>query len=217
MPNRTIQVLGNGYGSDTCNATCIFDGNLVFSGPIPTLNLTEPLLLANEQSILFSFEISAETHGTFPVSITFENGDFGFVEAITSNYGPVENPIFTTEQYQLLSDVNTTPAQRIEICSPLANPPFTSEELAILETGNQAQFEQIMKSRGLTVQISGGPSIFLPCSRAQAKNNIFINGVSFTIPNPLPPGIVGEWGYQVPIINNSGTTTFDLAINKAVL
>jgi hypothetical protein len=48
------------------------------------------------------------------------------------------------------------------------------------------------------------------------KNND-INGIAVAPPDPLPSGVTGEWGWEIPCINDGvGTISFDLIITAGV-
>jgi len=105
MTTRTVQFYGQGYSIPPaaglaltpCTITATVDGNVVFSGPIPTLETSDIYRLPDEQEVLFSFEIPLITTGntyTLPVSLAI-SGDDVFLEQINSNYNSVtvdDNP-----------------------------------------------------------------------------------------------------------------------------
>jgi hypothetical protein len=151
MANRTIQIWGQGYGSTPCTANVTFGGDIVFSGPIPTVDSTIVARLPDEQTMLINFEVPIELSGTFPVTIEFVGTD-AFISAVLANYS-VQNDSET----------------------------------------------------------------FFPVALPQYKTNVNINGIAVAPPDPLPSGVTGEWGWEIPCINDGvGTISFDLIITAGV-
>ena len=111
MANRTIRVLGYGYGSTTCSANVSYNGATVFSGTIPTLNQAEILLLGSEQTVILTFEIDVVAAGTFPLTINFTGGNAAYIEQIFSNYMPVRNPIYSASDWDIITNPSSTSAQ----------------------------------------------------------------------------------------------------------
>jgi hypothetical protein len=87
MTNRTIQVHGQGIGAIPAAITVTFNGNVVFSGEIPTLNQPISQNIENPP-VLFSFEVPVDTHGQFPQTVTVNSGTvaFGFISANYNQY-----------------------------------------------------------------------------------------------------------------------------------
>lgn len=214
MANRTVEIYGWVQSTTTSTANVVFNGNLVHSGPTPTV-ATQPELVppnAFTEGII-TFEIPVNLSGTFPVSITFTDGQAALVQQIMCNYMPIANPIYTPEQFAIVS--NATPSTRAErnaIMIPLATPPLTAEEIAILENNNTTSPESqaVIQSHGIGFSISSGPAVnqkihYIP----QAKTNVKVNGVDVT-PGTEP---AGEWGYMIPFTNGVGTISFDLIVS----
>ena len=63
MTNRTVQFWGQGYSTPPaaglaltpCTIVATVDGNVVFSGPIPTVESSDILRLPTDQQLLFTF------------------------------------------------------------------------------------------------------------------------------------------------------------------
>jgi len=96
MTTRTVQFWGQGYSTPPaegltltpCTITATVDGNVVFSGAIPTSESSDILRLPGDQQVLFTFEIPLVTTGgdyTIPVSLAI-TGDDVFLEQINANY-----------------------------------------------------------------------------------------------------------------------------------
>ena len=109
MTNRTVQFFGQGYSTPPaegltltpCTITATVDGNVVFSGTIPTLESSDIQRLPTDQQVLFTFEIPLVTitdppgYGniyTLPVSLAI-TGDDVYLEQIESNYNSLGNGV----------------------------------------------------------------------------------------------------------------------------
>jgi hypothetical protein len=188
----------------------------VFSGQIPTLDSTTVARLPDEQTVLMSFEVPIELSGTFPVVIEF-TGDDVYVAKVLANYSKQLNPIYTPAEMAIISNPATTLSEKLAIWTPLADPAFTSEDIATLETGTREEKDAVLAQCGLSPVISSGPEAFIPVSSpTQYKINVNINDVAVAPPDPLPLGVTGEWGWEIPSIDNVGTCSFDLVINQGL-
>jgi hypothetical protein len=209
MANRTIQVWGLGFGPPTCNAEVTFNNSVVFSGPIPTVDnpLDDP-----DNQVLLSFQLPATTGGIFPVSITITGGQSAIVQQVLANYLIVNNPIYTEEQVAILTNPDSLFAQKLAIWETLANPPLTSEDVAILETGTSAEQIAVLRDHNISTTVSSGEDGYGFIAEHQAKNNVYINGILRTLPDPLPAPYQGEWGWRFPVIDDVGIINFDLTV-----
>lgn len=106
MANKTLKFFGNGY-DHTGNAAVIvtFNGNTVYTGEIPTLDLDVFLPSPGQQQELFSFEVDESAYGTFPMTIEVTAGEF-IVSAYgqSSGAGAPPNPA----EYYMLADSQQT-------------------------------------------------------------------------------------------------------------
>ena len=213
MSNRTIQILGYGYGSTTCNATVSYNGATVFSGTIPTLDQAQVLVLPTDQVTIFTFEIDVTTAGTFPLIINVTGGNTVYIEQVLSNYMPVRNPVYSASDWTIVTDPASTSAQKLAVFEPLAVPPLSEADIAVLEQGTLGPEAQVvLAAHGLSFFVSSGATTYLPISLPQAKSNVVINGTSLTPGNPPP----GEWGWQVPIVSGTGTLACDLVVTAGL-
>jgi len=215
MTIRTVQILGLGYGPGSCTANAVFNGNVVYTGTIPTVDQSVVDRSPDSQVPLFSFEIPIDLAGNIPMSITFSGND-AFVSRVVANYMPVTNPIYSQSDLEVLGNPASTPAQRLAIWEPLASPPLTSGDIAIIETGTQAERDQVLADHNLSMIISSGADAFSIIAAPQVKNNVVINGVSENLPDPLPSGVTGEWGYEVPVVSGTGTIACDLTVTAGL-
>jgi hypothetical protein len=95
MTTRTVLFRGQGYSSPCqgcelipCTITATVDGNVVFSGAIPTLESSEFFQAPTNQIILFTCQIPLVTTGddyTLPVSLAI-TGDHVYLGQIEADY-----------------------------------------------------------------------------------------------------------------------------------
>ena len=213
MSNRTIQILGYGYGSTTCSANVSYNGNTVFSGTIPTLDQAQVLVLPTDQVTISTFEIDVSTAGTFPLIINVTGGNTVYIEQVLSNYMPVPNPVYSASDWTIVTDPASTSAQKLAVFEPLAVPPLSEADIAVLEQGTTGpEARAVLEAHGLSFFVSSGATSYLSISVPQAKSNVVINGTSLTPGDPPP----GEWGWEVPIVSGTGTLACDLNISAGL-
>lgn len=211
MANRTVQIMGYGYGSTSCSANVSYNGNTVFSGIIPTLDQAQILSLPSEQVAIFTFEIDVTAAGTFPLIMNFTGGNVVFVEQVQSNFMPVQNPIYNSSDWAIVINPASTPAQKIAVYEPLAVPPLSAADIAILEQNTGTQWA-VLDAHGLSYFVTSGASNYQPIASAQCKTNVSING------SPRSPGNdpTGEWGWEVPTVSGTGTFACDLIVTAGL-
>jgi len=213
MSNRTIQILGYGYGSTTCSATVSYNGNTVFSGTIPTLDQAQVFVISSEQVTIFTFEIDISTAGTFPLIINVTGGNTVYIEQVLSNYMPLQNPVYNASDWAIVTDPASTSAQKLAVFEPLAVPPLSEADIAELEQGTTGPLAQaVLAAHGLSFFVSSGATGYTQISAAQSKSNVVINGTSFTA--YTPPS--GEFGWDIPIVSGAGTLACDLNISAGL-
>jgi hypothetical protein len=88
MTNRTVQIIGYGFGDTPANVTATVSGTQVFSGNVPTVN--PPIPPMPDRAVLFTFEIPMDLVGNIPMSVTIENSPVVFAQ-IYANYCNVVN------------------------------------------------------------------------------------------------------------------------------
>lgn len=216
MANRTVQIKGQGYGSGTCSASVTFNGNLVFSGPIPTVDSNNISYLPQQQATLLEFQVPVSLDGTFPVSITFTGGNAVFLDQVFANYTHKPNPVFSEADYATLISGTATKQQRIAIYTAAASPALSAADIDTLNNGTDAEAFAVLTSHGLSQTVSAGAAVFHDVGPIPYKTNVVINGVAGEDPAPSYMGDAGEWGWKVAMVNGTGTIAFDLNIGAGL-
>lgn len=219
MANRTIQFLGQGYaptGTDPIVITATLNGNVVYTGNIPTLYTSDIGHQPEDQVVMFTCELPIDYAGTMPMAISLDSpvGVDAYFEQIYSNYMPVPNPVYTQSEIGVLTDPASTTAEKIAIYTAKAVPPLSPAEIAVLENGTVAEKTAVLDSHNITVTVSSGPDTFLSLNgNTDPRSNVVINGVALTR-GPTP---TGTWGWEVEFpAENSGTFEFDLTVIAGV-
>ena len=215
MANRTIQFWGQGYaptGTEPIVITANLNGNVVYTGTIPTLYTSDVSRVPADQVIVFTVDVPVDYAGTFPMSISLDNpvGVDTFFEQIVANYASIFNPVFTTSEIGVISDPSSTPAEIIAIYNAHAVPPLSPAEITILENGTTEEKNAVRVSHNITTLVSSGPDTFISVNgTADPRSNVVINGVSVT--RGTDP--IGTWGWEVEFpAEGSGVINYDLTV-----
>jgi hypothetical protein len=213
MTNRTIQFLGQGYapvGTEPIVITATLNGNVVYTGNIPTAYTSNVSTTPADQVVLFSFEVPMAFAGTQPMAISIDNpvGVIAYFEQIYSNYMKTLNPVYTQNEIGVLTNPASTQAERIAIYTANAVPPLSAAEIAILENGTPTEKTAVLASHNLTVIISFGPDTFVNLNGPnEPRSNVVVNGVAKTR-GDTP---TGTWGWIVEFpAEGSGLLEYDL-------
>ena len=205
MTARTFQFYGQGWGPQTAEITMTSDGITIYSGPIPTVP-AEPLLIPGVGTptvLLFTTSIlDVSDQGQFPVVITPTVGNV-VVGKILANYVPIPNPIYTPEQFDIMTD----PAKQDQIgkvYESLATPPFSVAEKAVLTDPATTEEERkaILAAHGVEYLpacfVSGGPDIFSTGFwEGDCKSQLAIDGILQPLPDPRPEYLSGNWDWTI--------------------
>ena len=215
MANRTIQFLGQGYaptGTDPITITATLDGNVVYTGTIPTLYTSEIGRNATAQVVLFTCDLPVNFEGTLPMSISLDSPVtcMAYFEQITSNYMGIYNPVYTEAERAVLRNPASTKAEKIAILIEKAVPPLSSAEITILETGTVEERNAVRDAHDLQIVVSSGASGFVSAnSNNDPRSNVVINGVPAT--RQSEP--TGTWGWIVEFpAEGSGLFECDLTV-----
>jgi hypothetical protein len=199
MANRTIQFWGQGYaptGTDPITVSATLNGNVVYTGSIPTSYTSEINHLSDLQAVLFTCELPVDFAGTGPMSISLDSpvGVTVFFEQVQSNYMSRPNPVFTAEEIAVLSNPDTPRADKVTIWTARAVPSLSAEDITILETGTLAEIDAVRVAHNLTTFTSSGSDLFLLVNGAnEPRSNVVINGTAQTRQSE-PTGV---WGWVV--------------------
>jgi hypothetical protein len=201
MANRTIQFLGSGYaptGTDPITVSATLNGNVVYTGTIPTAYTSEIDHLPAGQVTLFTCELPVDFSGTVPMSISFNSPveSTVFFEQVLSNYMPMVNPVYTPTQVTALTDPTTPFADKMAIWTALAVPPLSEADVTVLTTGTTWTEEKqaVLDAHNLAFIVSSGATTFLNVNGDNdSRTNVVINGEP-SMRNAEP---TGTWGWVV--------------------
>jgi hypothetical protein len=200
------------------------NGSQVFNGPVSTLDqpLPTPLQWPLDQSeILFSIEVPVEFQGTVPMEITVNSGSGIAFMSEFANYVPIPNPVYTPEQFAIITGPN--PGQQgLDIMTSLANPPFTQEEIDILSNPDSpsAECDALLAAHNVSIDVSSGAQGFEvnfytgdgTTEVVDSRTNVSLNGIPL-VADRLP-GFMGDWSWCVPV---DSTLAFTLNIDAGLL
>jgi hypothetical protein len=226
MANRTIQFLGSGYapsGTDPITISATLNGNVVYTGTIPTSYTSEIERLSVDQVALFTCELPVDFSGTVPMSISLDSpvGVSVFFEQVQSNYMPANNPVFTVAQINTLeAPVGADPAAdidaRLAIWTPLAVPPLSEADITVLTTGAawSAEKQAVLVAHNIQLSVSSGATTFLPINGGNdPRTNVTINGESVT--RQSDPA--GTWGWVVEFpAEGSGLFAYNFTVTAGL-
>jgi len=202
MATRTLQFYGVGYSATPISINATVNGTSVFSGPITTLDT--PLVRGNNaaglaaHTALFTADIDLGFTGNVPVSIqvTGVNGQVVFGD-IKINHTAILNPVYNTDQANVLANPDNTFANCLSTFEAVANPPLTSDQIATITAGTDtAAIKAILAGANASPWISSG-STFIPLSigNFDPRNSVTIDGNAPTVDRfPQDNGI---WAYTV--------------------
>jgi hypothetical protein len=132
MANRPIQILGQGFGSTDAVISITANNNIVFSGPVPTLDTDLSPNTDITPVILCTFEIDQSFNGMLPVSFTVVSGTVVFTDVFCNYLDILINPNFTSEELDVLHDDNATIQQLFDVYTKGANPPLSQSQMDTL-------------------------------------------------------------------------------------
>jgi hypothetical protein len=217
MTNRTIQFYGQGFGTTAAEISVTANGSQVFDGPVSTLDQpmpSNPRWPLDQSEILFSIEVPVEFQGTVPMEITVNSGSGILFMAEFANYVPVPNPVYTPEQFAIVTSPDSG-QEGLDIIASLANPPFTQEEIDILANPNtpEAEYRALLAIHNVSIYVSSGDQEFgdnfWP---GDSRTNVTINGIPGSADRL--PGESGDWIWPVSV---ASTIAFTLNIDAGLL
>ena len=200
---KLIESLGIGYipstGTITMNGTPVFEGTFLNNG---TLNE----LVANG-SVYVDNGLAINNYIIVPMTMTVTSG-YIYAPLFQRNYAMIKNPVYSDEQWAIVTNTESTAAQRLAIYEIVAVPPLTdADKIMLLTTGpdDKAARTTIINTHGLTgyVQDSSQFAYGLdPEVCACNRTNVLLNGVE-------PPGANTNFGI---LVNTGDVFTADFMV-----
>lgn len=201
MTNRTIQILGQGYGTEPATMTVTYGGTEVFSGNVNTLPLEDmpslPNLAVNLDTVLMSFEIPVTYSGTQAMTCSVTASTVIFSQ-ILANYQAVTNPVYTSADWAIINNPASTTSEKIAVINSHAVPPLTAEEIALLESTDPIDIpaqDAILATHGVSFSVSGGSGFYSDIDAStDPRDNVTLDGVPVT---PDHGDLPGTWWFEV--------------------
>jgi hypothetical protein len=216
MANRTVQLLGQGYDTSPADITVTANGNIIFSGTISTVNQPLPSLpnleLSNSTVVLCSFDIDQSFVGQIPMSCQINSGTVIFAQ-IYANYTGIVNPIYTAEQFTVVSSTTAPVADKVAVFTQVANPALSQADIDTLldPTVSLVQYNAILAAHNLTLVVSSGAAGYYNIDNTDARSNVSIDGVAQT---PDHGDLPGTWWWT---ISSGSTLAYNLDVAPAVV
>ena len=175
---KLIESLGIGYipstGTITMNGTPVFEGTFLNDG---TLNE----LVANG-SVYVDNGLAINNYIMVSMTMTVTSGNI-WVPLFQWNYDMIKNPVYSAEQWAIVTNPESTAAQRLAIYEIVAVPPLTdADKIMLLTTGpdDQAARNTIINTHGLTGYVQDSTQFnygLTPEVCACNRTNVLLNGV----------------------------------------
>ena len=186
MTIRQFKLLGhqlNGTGTITMNGTPVFEGAFLTPEQHIDPNNGSTVEWISTGSVYIDNALAINQYIMVPVSITVTSGQIG-VALFQWNYAMVENPIYSEEQWAVVTNSESTAAQRLAIYEIVAVPPLTdADKIMLLTTGpdDQAARNTIINTHGLTTYVQDSTQFAYglnPETAACNRTNVLLNGVT---------------------------------------
>jgi len=210
MSNKTVKILGYGFGATPAEITVTTNGNVVYSGTVPTLDQPVPTLpnlnLVNEPVELMSFEVDQSFTGIIPMTCNINSGTVIFADVI-ANYYPIPNPAYSEADIQTIQS-GDGPAI-LALYEAKANPPLSQAEIDVLVANDDpAAVNAILLSHQLTITIPGGVNDYGQCDTLDdPRESPTIDGVPQST-DRVPP-YTGCWWW---VVKENSVFAYDLDI-----
>ena len=215
MTMRTVQILGQGYGSSPAQITVTTNGTTVFSGAVNTVDQPLPVLpnlAVNLSNILCTFEIDQSFVGQIPMTCTVSTGSVIFA-LINANYVSIPNPVYTPAQSATLANPDTTQAERVAIYTQVANPPLSQQDIDTLldPSSTPQQVNTIRVAHNCMPYISSGASGYGGIDNTDSRSSVTINGIAQT---PDRGELPGTWWWTV---GTGSSLAYQLDVDPAMV
>jgi hypothetical protein len=202
MTNRTIKFNGQGFGNVPVTVTVTANDNIVYQGVINTVDQPLPLPSYHPDPVatLFDLQIPLDFVGSFPMSVTCDTGFGMFLLDSDTNYNLIPNPIYTSEQFAIVSGPNKSTAG-LDIFESLANPPLSQQDIDVLSNPNSTDSEcdAIVSQHGLSIWLSSGADNYnSDFYNGDARTTVALDDYPVAPPTPRLPGYTGDWTWIIP-------------------
>ena len=191
MTIRQFKLLGQqsaSIGTITMNGTPVFEGAFLTLDQHIDPNTGSTVEWISTGSVYVDNALAINQYIMVPVSITVTSGQIG-VALFEWNYAKVENPIYSEEQWAVVTNSESTAAQRLAIYEIVAVPPLTdADKIMLLTTGpdDQAARNTIINTHGLTTYVQDSTQFAYglnPETAACNRTNVLLNGVEPPLAN----------------------------------
>ena len=191
MTIRQFKLLGQqstGTGTITMNGTPVFEGAFLTLDQHIDPNNGSTIEWISTGSVYIDNALAINNYIMVPVSITVTSGQIG-VALFEWNYAMVENPVYSAEQWAIVTNPESTAAQRLAIYEIVAVPPLTdADKIMLLTTGpdDQAARNTIINTHGLTNYVQDSTQFewaLTPEDSACNRSNVLLNGVEPPLAN----------------------------------
>lgn len=189
MATRTLQFYGIAYGAEPVTITANFNGTEIFNSTISTINgpvnTTDPW---NDTYPMFTAELNSNIISNIPFSFSVSGNGTAVISRIDANYMYEPNPIYSTEDYAILMNTNSSPTLVAETMDKYAVPPFTPSEMTLVEStnpGDSVARRALLESKGLQPYMPTGADVFSPVQTTlSCWDNTVIDGTPVTTDDP---------------------------------
>lgn len=215
MSERTIVFKGLAYGSSPATVQATANGVSIFSGTVTTQNEPLPSMPGPtaDPVALFTMTVDTSFSGTIPMTYEVTSGTVIF-SYISANYTILVNPIYSAEQYAILSNPASTDEQRnaIYVAAP-AVPPLSEADIALIQGPDTPadQYVAVLTAHNIQPTVNGGVDAFGLVSHNDPMTNVYINGI---LQNPDRAGLGGAWWWTV---GAGSTISYDLTVQNNIL
>ena len=191
MTIRQFKLLGQqstGTGTITMNGTPVFEGAFLTQDQHIDPNNGVTVEWISTGSVYIDNALAINQYIMVPVSITVTSGQIG-VALFEWNYAMVENPIYSDEQWAIVTNPGSTAAQRLAIYEIVAVPPLTdADKIMLLTTGpvDRAARNTIIKTHGLTNYVQDSTQFEWALTLEDSacnRSNVLLNGVEPPLAN----------------------------------
>lgn len=239
MANRTLQFYGYAYGNTPVQLNAHINGQVVFSGPVSTIDTPIPPPPSDMTSapVLFSVENSAlvptEFSGSLPMTVSVATGTGVVLGEIYCNYMPTGNVVVTDEVTMANSSISGTTLTVGSVTSGtitigqsigdadgtvIAPDTIITAGSGSIWTVNISQTVAPMTIQGgIAVPVPGDAATFVDCFDGTPANSEGTpdSRSNVTIDNvtqvPPEPVSEGQWTWKVP---QGSTIAYNLNVSQ---